>query len=171
MMASSAYRRDDARSLIALPSFLLVMLSLLSLTPVPFGASAAMPSFGLIAVFFWGLLRPDLLPAWVLFLAGVMLDALLGLPLGIHALLFLVMRAAQGKAAKWFARRSVWVYWGGFMLFSLGFWLAYWLALQQAFDRALPAGHALQQWIVTGLAYPLLHMAFIRVLAILPARR
>ena len=47
-----------------------------------------MPLFGLMPVYFWGLVRPDLMPPWVALLVGLTEDLLSGGPPGIWALSF-----------------------------------------------------------------------------------
>ncbi|HEY3638783.1 MAG TPA: hypothetical protein VGK90_11585 [Rhizomicrobium sp.] len=46
------------------------------------------PLFGLMPVYFWGLLRPDLMPPWAALLAGLTEDLLSGGPPGIWAASF-----------------------------------------------------------------------------------
>ena len=43
------------------------------------------PLFGLMAVYFWGLVRPDLMPPWAAFLVGLCEDVLSGGPPGVWA--------------------------------------------------------------------------------------
>jgi rod shape-determining protein MreD len=48
------------------------------------------PLFGLMAVYFWGLMRPDLMPPLAAFLIGLCEDVLSGGPPGIWAAAFMV---------------------------------------------------------------------------------
>lgn len=51
------------------------------------------PLFGLMAVYFWGLLRPDLMPPWAAFLVGICEDVLSGGPPGVWAASFVISYA------------------------------------------------------------------------------
>ncbi len=59
--------------------------------PISFtGGWLPTPLFGLMPVYFWGLLRPDLMPPWAAFLVGMSEDILCGGPPGIWATSFVV---------------------------------------------------------------------------------
>ena len=69
------------------------------LSMVPFGLSStvlAPPSFALIAVYLWTLMRPDLMPSWSVFLLGIFQDLLWGGPVGLR---FVVSALRDGTDA------------------------------------------------------------------------
>ena len=74
------------------PMVLLVLLLLLNASALPIGDSmkAQVPLL-LIAVFYWSVYRPGLMPLWLIFISGVLLDFLTGVPLGLSA--FVLMAA------------------------------------------------------------------------------
>ncbi len=146
-----------------IPAATLVAATLLALTPLPLaGHAAPMPALPLAAIFFWSLHRQEWLPPWLLFLCGVAYDALLGLPLGAHPFLFLLLRLATLRLAARI-RRSVWFFWMAFVTLTLGYWLAYWLLLGYLLAAPLPLRDALRHWAVTAAVYPLLHWLFTRL--------
>lgn len=62
--------------------------------PVSFtGGFLPTPLFALMPVYFWGLLRPDLMPPWVAFAIGLIEDLLSGGPPGIWAASFVASYA------------------------------------------------------------------------------
>lgn len=62
--------------------------------PVSFtGGFLPTPLFALMPVYFWGLLRPDLMPPWVAFAIGLTEDLLSGGPPGIWAASFVASYA------------------------------------------------------------------------------
>ncbi|MBI1326908.1 MAG: rod shape-determining protein MreD [Alphaproteobacteria bacterium] len=83
-------------SLVYILLALMIMLSIVDL-PVPHHM-VLRPFWFLIAVFYWMLYRPTLLPLWALFLCGLLLDTLLAAPLGLHAFLLVL--------AGWTVRRQ-----------------------------------------------------------------
>lgn len=50
------------------------------------------PSFMLMAIFYWSIYRPTLIPSWAVFLMGLILDLVSGLPVGLNACLFVVIQ-------------------------------------------------------------------------------
>jgi len=61
---------------------------------VPLGVpdfAPVMPALGVIAVFFWLVYRPDLMPAWAVFLVGLIQDLLGGGALGVGVFVLLVV--------------------------------------------------------------------------------
>ncbi len=147
-----------------LPAFLCLFCALFSLTPLPIASGGLMPAFGMIAVYFWSLLRPVLVPPWFLFVLGLIMDALAGQPFGLHPMIYLLLYFMAMQGGSHFSRRTIWVYWAGFAGFSLLAWIAYWLMLSLSAGVALPFPPTLLQWAATALFYPLLHQLFVRVL-------
>lgn len=162
----------EARQQHYLPVLLLLIAACIGLTPVPFaGSDSVMPSFALITVFYWSLLRPQQLPAIALFAAGLVLDAFHSPALGISIAVLLLMRLLTDAFASRFARQTIWFFWSGFWLMSLPCWLTYWLLASLVSGHVLSVTPALLQWAFTALWYPLLHLVFTRCLAILSHTR
>lgn len=80
---------DGARLLI--PYLLLVLLMVLSAVRLPFlPVDVVKPPLVLMAVYYWAIYRPTLLPASLCFFAGVLTDILGGTPLGINAFIMVL---------------------------------------------------------------------------------
>ncbi len=170
-MASFLPRRDDHPLIRIIPGALIMIATLISLTPLPFtGGQTLVPSFVLIAIYFWSLLRGELVPYWLLFLCGLISDALLAMP-GVQALLFMLLKTVTGYVSNRFDRGSVWVFWTGFIVLSLLYWLAYWLLLHFLMQAPLPIANALTAWLAASICYPLLHWVFVRILDAMPPSR
>lgn len=72
-----------------MPFGLAVLGALIANFPLSFtGGALPAPLFGIMPVFFWGLMRPDLMPPWAALLAGLVEDLLSGSPPGIWAASF-----------------------------------------------------------------------------------
>lgn len=95
------------------------------------GADLANLPFFLIAVYYWSLYRPTLLPVWLVFIAGFITDAVSGAPLGVSAALYVLVRWVIGQQRRYLAGQNFPVVWLGFM-FVLAFSLLF-------------------QWVVIGL--------------------
>ena len=69
-----------------LPSFSAVLLVLVINLPVSFGGGLfPAPVLALIAVYFWALVRPDLMPPFVVLVVGLLEDLMSGGPPGVWA--------------------------------------------------------------------------------------
>ena len=90
-------------------SLLLVMLAALP-TQIPGYGQIAM-NMGLITVYFWSVYRPDHFPAVAAVAVGLWQDLLAATPLGINALLFLIIREGIAAQYVFFRSRSFSVIW------------------------------------------------------------
>lgn len=100
-MALEFFQRLDAAGKALVPALLSSFLIILTLLPLRAPEVAPLtPALGLTAVYYWAVFRPDLLPAWLAFLLGLLQDLLTGAPLGTGVILLVSMHffvAAQRK--------------------------------------------------------------------------
>lgn len=142
-------------------SLLLVLLSVL-----PYGIAdfaAVRPALAMIAVYYWSIYRPDLLPAPAAFLIGVVQDVLAGTPLGMTALVLLLMRAVIISQRKVFVGESFLVGWWGFAIIAAGAALLTWLLASAWFLSILAADAIAYQTLITVMLYPLFAWIFGRL--------
>ncbi len=162
----------DIRGFHTLPLIFLTLTCFISLTPLPFGGNhLVMPAFTLVTVYFWSLIRPNLLPALAIAIAGLVLDAFTAPALGMYMLTLLMMRALAIRLSSRFARQTIWFFWAGFAALSLPCWIFFWILANQISAESTPFLPAMIQWAFTTLWYPLLHLVFTRSLSILPQYR
>lgn len=74
----------------------------------------------LMAVFYWAVYRPDLLPPLAAFVIGLLQDILIGTPPGMNALLLVLVRAVVVSQGGLFRTKSFLVMWWGFAMVALG---------------------------------------------------
>ena len=80
------------------PFALTLTLLLASLVPVPLPAySSVTPSFMVMAIYFWSLHRPDLMPPSAVFAIGLLQDLLTGGILGVSSIVLLALSFATGS--------------------------------------------------------------------------
>ena len=111
----SFWRRLDAASRHAWPaSFMVFGLFIIGL-PLGLPAQAELrPAYAMACVFFWSLYRPTALPAPIVALTGILLD-LLGLsPLGLWAVLLLLLQGSTLAARRRLAPQAFLVTWLSF---------------------------------------------------------
>lgn len=96
----------------------LVMVGSLPLYIPGYGPVAA--DFALMAVFYWAIYRPDLLPPLAAFAIGLLQDILVGTPLGMNALVLVLVQSGVVSQGKVFRTKSFLVLWWGFAMVALG---------------------------------------------------
>ena len=114
------YRLDHlARQLF--PFALTLALLLASVVPLPVPAYASVtPSFMVMAVYFWTLYRPDLMPPAAVFAIGLLQDLLTGGILGINVIVLLALSAATGSQRRFLGVALFVTVWAGFVVNSAG---------------------------------------------------
>ena len=146
-----------SRLLLALPGLLTLLLVFLG--AVPIGApliGPVLPAFSLIAVFVFSIYRPDLLPHWLAFLVGLVQDLLIGGPLGLNALLLLLVQGLCSSQRRFLAGRAFWLVWLGFVLLSVPAALAQWAVACAYLMALIPIRDSLMQATVTVALFPLI---------------
>lgn len=120
---------DSVRDLT--PAFSVVLLILIESLPlrVPYLPHIA-PALSLIAVFHWAIFRPETMPAWLIFLLGLLHDLLSGAPLGFMVLVFVLMQGVCMSQRRWFLTTSFAIGWLLFGLIAAGTALVGWLVAQ-----------------------------------------
>lgn len=92
---------------------------LLNLVPFSLAqVSGLRPPFLLMAVFYWTIIRPGLLHLPVVFMLGVLMDAALGWPLGVSALLLVMVQWVTLAQRRFFMGQSFLTVWWGYVLVS-----------------------------------------------------
>ena len=103
------------RNLVPVAStFLFVLLGQLPM-PLPFLSDVA-PAFALMSLYYWAVFRPDLMPYAAVFGLGILQDAIAGAPLGLYALVFLLVQALVVNQRRFVAGKPFWVFWSAFAL-------------------------------------------------------
>lgn len=71
------------------------------------------PAFTLMCLFYWSVFRPSLMPVWLAFVIGLLIDSVAGLPLGLNALIFVIVsRAVQTQRKLFMGQNFMTVYFG-----------------------------------------------------------
>lgn len=83
------------------------------------GYAPVAPILVLVAIYHWGLYRPNLLPPVAVFLLGFLQDMLGGAPPGLHALVFLTVFGLVATQRRFLIGKSFLTYWFGFALLGL----------------------------------------------------
>ena len=138
-----------------LPVATTVFAMVLSIQPVHIpGYTAVTPAFTLMAVYHWTIYRPDLLPAFAVFIIGTLQDLLIGGPPGVTALLLLLAYANILIHRRHFANRSFPFVWAGFTLLSCVAMLFLWALHSLLAAAILDCRGAVFRGVLTVAAFP-----------------
>jgi rod shape-determining protein MreD len=138
---------------------------LLVINAIPFhipGFAQVAPLLPLIGIYFWAVYRPDLMPAAAVFLIGILHDFLAGLPVGISALIFLMVLGAALAQRSFFFGKSFVIVWIGFIFVAAGALTLEWLLLSVVSSELIQARTALYQFGLTVAFFPVLARMFTR---------
>ena len=111
----------------AVPYALMAMLFLLNLSPFSwFVSDGASVPLTLMAIYYWSIYRPTLLPEWLMFIAGIMLDLLSGMPVGVNAFIFIFLRWSISRQRLFLMGQPFLMVWSGVLLASISYGLISW---------------------------------------------
>jgi rod shape-determining protein MreD len=137
------------------PAVLTVALVLVSALPLGLpGLPPVMPWLALMAVFYWTLHRPDLLPGGAVFFLGILEDAVSGTALGFHAVLLLGVHWVVLTQRWVLYRKSFNVVWWGFSLVAAGVAVAAWVLGSVVAFKVIDLRPILLQLALTVALYP-----------------
>jgi len=159
----SVWRRLDAASRYAFP--IVTLIFGLFVIGLPFGLpgqAQLRPIFAMACVFFWSLYRPSSLPAPVVAVTGVLVD-LLGLsPVGLWAVLLLILQGATLASRRRLIPRSFFLTWAVFSSLAGCLSALAWATQSLLALAVLPGGPVITETLVACGLYPALAAFFIR---------
>lgn len=152
-------KRLELALLAAVPAAFTVALAAVTLGASG-GLAGVMPVLPLLPVYYWGTLHARAMPYWFVFLLGLMVDSVAGLPLGLSSLAYMFFLGLLYWKRKHIHKEGFAVKWGYFSGLSAVVLLGQWLVLAWVYGRVMPLPAALIQWGLTAGCYPLAHAAF-----------
>jgi rod shape-determining protein MreD len=163
MLVSIAQRLDSwARNFS--PAITAILFAILEVVPtgIP-GFENVTPAFAMMAVFYWSLYRPDLVPVTAVFAVGLLLDILSGGPIGINALIMLGVYGVVLTQRPAFLGKPFFVAWLGFVVIAGVAVFLHWLLSCLLALQLLPIGKAIGQFVLTAVVFPLVAWMLVRV--------
>lgn len=145
----------------SLPAILTALLTLFYLTSKHIsGLNHFMPSLPLIPIFYWGMMQARDMPYWFVFATGLVMDAVMGLPLGLTSLLYIFFLLMVHAQRKYFHKEGFVIKWGYFAVMIAVASIANWVLLSFFIQHSEPLLPALVQWFLTLCVYPVMHKSF-----------
>ncbi|PPR12936.1 MAG: hypothetical protein CFH42_01913 [Alphaproteobacteria bacterium MarineAlpha12_Bin1] len=142
-------------------TFLFVLIGYLP-WPISFFAEIV-PAFAIISLYYWVVFRPDLIPYFVVFGLGILQDAISGAPFGLHAIVYLVVRALVVNQRRFIIGKPFWVFWVAFGLVSFIAGLLSWCLASLYRGALLPTDAPLIALIMTVTLFPLIAWILLQV--------
>ena len=145
---------------------LLVFISLISFS-IPLTESVR-PYFITMVVYFWAIHRPTLIPPLVIFIVGIIYDLLMGFPLALHSVLFIVAYWIIKNQRLFFLGQSYLAIWIGFFITCFSLLVIeyfFFSALAQSFLNIKPLIGSL---LLSVFIFPLLSFVFTKINGLLP---
>lgn len=142
---------------------ILLTLALVVIARLPFGFEefeTAMPLLILMCVYYWTIYRPQLLPPVVIFLFGLLHDLMTNGPIGLMALVLLLVYWLVDAQRRVFLGSSFVVGWWGFGLVAVGAETLIYLLASFYYDSFLNLPPFALQLALTIAVYPGIAWAF-----------
>src|SRR5271154_1788743 len=115
VVARSPWQRLDQSARRVLPALSALVLCVIAVLPVGIPQWGAMaPPLMLIGVFYWSLVRPDLMPPSAAFALGLFQDLLTGAPLGSGALVMVLTQWIMRSQQRFLVNRPFLLMWAAF---------------------------------------------------------
>lgn len=138
------------------PFTLTSLLALISTIPLrmPHDLSVV-PDLSLMAVFYWTVYRPDLLPLTAVFAIGLMQDLVTGGPIGVTPLILVGTYGILLNQRRVFLGKPFMLTWWGFMMVASASSLVSFLVACIGVGAIVPLQQAVLQYLSTLLLFPL----------------
>ena len=146
------------------PYLTILILVLASVLPwhLP-GLAPVTPAFSLIAVYYWAIYRPDKLPYAATFSAGLLQDILSGGPLGMTAVILVLVHGIVRSQRSFFHGKPFHVVWWGFSLVAPVAALIGWCAASIYYGLLVPPIPLIVHVVLTLLLYPFLGFVLTKI--------
>jgi len=159
----SVWRQLDAASRWVLPTAMLAFgLFLLGLPLHIPGQAWLRPAYAMACVYFWSLFRPASLPVPVTGVAGLLLDLMGVTPLGLWALLLILLQWGALASRRRLAPRRFLITWAAFAAFATLAVLLGWAAQSALSLKMLPLWPAGLELVFAVALYPVLTVLLVR---------
>ena len=166
----SLSERIDAAFRLSVPYILMAALFTLDVVALPFSMKGVLKApLLLMAVYYWAIYRPTLVPVWFVFVMGFLMDLLSGTALGLNALIFVLTQWAVLRQRRFLMGQPFIMIWVGFAAISALALFIQWFVMGLMQFQWLTV---LYQWpsVLFGVAlFPLVCIVLHMIHKILPA--
>jgi rod shape-determining protein MreD len=162
-MTSGLWHRMDLLARQLTPSMFTLALVFINVIPLHIPEfSRVTPLLPLIAIYHWAIFRPKLLPAYAVFLIGLFQDILTGTPIGVNALVFLIVYGAVLSQKRFFIGKSFLILWLGFSVIAAGASVISWATVSILNVALIEPKTVIFQYLMTLGFFPAIAWLFLR---------
>lgn len=108
------------------------------------------PFFLLMAVYYWAIYRPTVMPVAYTFALGLLFDQLANLPFGMSALIFVGLQTVVQHSRLFLMGQPYVMVWLGFAITSLAYTISFWLLISLS-EFSFASMKALTQMLIAAL--------------------
>ncbi len=145
---------QPVRNLVPLLTAFFLVLAGGMVWPLPFIGEIT-PSFGLVAIYYWAIYRPDLFRPLAVFALGIVNDSLHLFPLGLSAFIFVGIYQLSFMQRRFFVGQIFYMLWAGFVLAALLSMSFEWIFLSVMNGKLVTFSPVLMQFLLTAAIFPL----------------
>ncbi|MBY0431525.1 MAG: rod shape-determining protein MreD [Rhodospirillales bacterium] len=155
-MKPTLFQRMDmwARNLLPVGMTLMLLLVNVAPTRIP-GFAGLVPVLTLMSVFYWAIYRPDLMPAYAAFMVGLLYDVISGIPIGVNALVCLLVHGVTVSQRRFFLGNTFVVTWWAFAVIAAGAAIISWLLVAVLVSFSIRGKAVMFEYLMTISLYPL----------------
>jgi len=154
-------RRLELIILASTPSLITAALAIFYLSSKHLsGLGQFMPALPLIPVFYWGLSHSRDMPYWFVFALGLVMDAVMGMPMGLSSLLYMIFLKLLHMQRRFIQKEGFIIKWGYFGALLAVFNVLDAVGLAFFNTGPMDIGMAFLQWLLTVCCYPFFHKLF-----------
>lgn len=156
-MKPGLFQRMDSWIRQMLPFGTTVLLLLVAIMPtrIP-GYGGVAPLLAMMGVYYWAIFRPDLLPPLAAFAIGLLYDVMAGGPLGVNALVMLLVQGVTASQRRFFLGKTFLVAWWAFAMVAGGAMAIAWLLVSGLYGQIVEPRAVFFEYLLTVALYPLL---------------
>lgn len=163
-MKPSMGQRLDVWARAVTPAMVTCLLAVFGTLPVGIpGLDLVVPIYTAMAVFYWAIYRPDLLPAPVAFAIGLWQDVMTGQPPGLYALVLVLVHGTALSQRRAFVGKPFFLAWLGFASIIATVGILVWLLSSVLATTLIDPQPGLFQYGMTIVAFPLVAWLLVRV--------
>jgi rod shape-determining protein MreD len=146
------------------PVLTITLLVIVDFLPFSISQEAVIfPSLTIIAIFYWAIYRPDLVPPIFIFLIGLLKDIGTGTPIGLMASVFLIIYGVSFSQRRFFIGKTFYFTWLGFAVISAASFFIIWTMSALFLGRAGVLMPPLMQYVLTVVIFPVVIWFFVRL--------
>jgi rod shape-determining protein MreD len=151
------------------PYMLAVLFLFLATVPLgEVGLNICRPMVLVMLFSYFALYRPYFYPYWFLFIIGMLYDAALGLPLGMNALTYILVKAVIVWRRDKYLRAPFGAIWIQFAVLMVGTCLIQWMIMSFIYNHFFNFSLIMLQLILSIALYPFFHRLFMIVSRMTP---